>query len=554
MKLATQLSASQKMAVIGIAVLSVTFVQCDEGRSSYSESHHDIYTEEEAADGIAEQKSIAPYHPGYQDPYQQVTPQPYDFEHDVQNEQYAHVEENGFEAAITQPLSTFSIDVDNASYTNVRRIIKSNQLPSADAIRIEEMINYFDYNYTPAERNEPFSINSEVAQCPWNQDNRLVRIGIQGLDVDKEELPPNNLVFLLDVSGSMNQSNKLPLLKRAFNMMVDELNEDDYVSIVTYAGNTSVVLPPTSCSYKDHIKSKMYDLHAGGSTNGSGGIQLAYQQAEQNLLPRGNNRIILATDGDFNVGISDQQQLIQLMEAKRNLGIDITVLGFGMGNLKDASMEAMANNGNGNYFYIDSDREAQHTLVDNLSGTLLTIAKDVKVQVEFNPAKVKAYRLIGYENRKMANSDFRNDAKDAGELGAGHTVTAVYEVTPATYFNANEELKYQTTVISREAYESAEILTVKLRYKHPKGTESMEMTDVVYDNWKEFSAASKDFRLASCVGAFGMLLKNSGYKGDLSYAQLIVMTQNAIDGSREQKELVELIQRASALNTLVALH
>ncbi|MBL4706104.1 MAG: DUF3520 domain-containing protein, partial [Flavobacteriales bacterium] len=353
--------------------------------------------------------------------------------------------------------------------------------------------------------------------------------------------------------GSMNNYNKLPLLKKSFKMMVNNLDENDYVSIVTYAGNTSVVLPPTSCNYKELIFDKMDNLYAGGSTNGAGGIQLAYQQAEINLMPKGNNRIILATDGDFNVGISDQDALVKLMETKRNLGIDLTILGFGMGNLKDANMEAMANNGNGNYFYIDSEREAHHTLVENLSGTLLTIAKDVKIQVEFNPAKVKSYRLIGYENRKMANSDFRNDAKDAGELGAGHSVTAIYEITPANSFNQTTALKYQTTTISESALETTELLTVKLRYKHPKGDESIEISDVVHDNWQDFDMASKDFQLASCVGAFGMLLKQSKHIGDLSYEQLIMMTKIAIDQSSAQLELLDLIKRAGALQTLSSL-
>jgi Ca-activated chloride channel family protein len=279
---------------------------------------------------------------------------------------------------------------------------------------------------------------------------------------------------------------------------------------------------------------------------------LAYQQAEMHLMSKGNNRIILATDGDFNVGVSNQDQLVKLMEEKRNKGIDITVLGFGMGNLKDASMEAMANNGNGNYFYIDSEREAHHTLVENLSGTLLTIAKDVKIQVEFNPAKVQSYRLIGYENRALANEDFVNDAKDAGELGAGHSVTAIYEVTPANVLNASKELKYQTTSINDLAKGTSELLTVKLRFKHPKGDKSVEISDVVQDNRQEFTSASKDFQLAACTGAFGMLLKNSQYKGDLSYEQLTIMTKASIDNSPPQLELLDLIKRASALNTLAA--
>jgi len=541
-----------KFILFGLASLSIVFVQCAGEHSTSADS----YNKTGERYDIAEDAVTEPYYYDEGQLNEQIVPKdnfnPLNLDQNVGNEEYAHVPENKFLTTITQPLSTFSIDVDNASYTNIRRIIQQNQLPTPDAVRIEEMINYFDYKYEAPGKNKPFSINSEVAKCPWNNDNRLVRIGLQGLEVKTSEMPANNLVFLLDVSGSMNDYNKLPLLKKSFKMMVNNLSENDFVSIVTYAGATGVVLPPTSCNNKKFIFDRLENLYAAGSTNGAGGIELAYQQAEMHLMSKGNNRIILATDGDFNVGISDQTQLVKLMEEKRNKGIDITVLGFGMGNLKDASMEAMANNGNGNYFYIDSEREAHHTLVENLSGTLLTIAKDVKIQVEFNPAKVQSYRLIGYENRALANEDFTNDAKDAGELGAGHSVTAIYEVTPANVLNASKELKYQTTSINDLAKATSELLTVKLRFKHPKGENSIEISDVVQDNRQEFTAASKDFQLAACTGAFGMLLKNSEYKGDLSYEQLTIMTKAAIDNSPTQLELLDLVKRAGALNTLAA--
>ncbi|MFT7613159.1 MAG: Ca-activated chloride channel family protein [Parvicellaceae bacterium] len=547
-----QPSKYSKVILFGLASLSIVFVQCGGSNST----DHNAYNKSEDYYYLTEESVSEPYHYDNGQINDEIVPKegfhPLNLEQNVGNEQYAHVPENKFLTAITQPLSTFSIDVDNASYTNIRRIIQQNQLPTPDAVRIEEMINYFDYKYEAPGKNKPFSINSEVAKCPWNNDNRLVRIGLQGLEVKISEMPANNLVFLLDVSGSMNDYNKLPLLKKSFKMMVNNLGENDFVSIVTYAGATGVVLPPTSCDNKQFIFDRLENLYAAGSTNGAGGIELAYQQAEMHLMSKGNNRIILATDGDFNVGVSNQDQLVKLMEEKRNKGIDITVLGFGMGNLKDASMEAMANNGNGNYFYIDSEREAHHTLVENLSGTLLTIAKDVKIQVEFNPAKVQSYRLIGYENRALANEDFVNDAKDAGELGAGHSVTAIYEVTPANVLNASKELKYQTTSINDLAKGTSELLTVKLRFKHPKGDKSVEISDVVQDNRQEFTSASKDFQLAACTGAFGMLLKNSQYKGDLSYEQLTIMTKASIDNSPPQLELLDLIKRASALNTLAA--
>ncbi len=526
-----------KPGVFGI--IAITVLACD-GEGTTSTYNELMDSHDHSGSETVKESQIEPYYPA---------PPVYQ---DVQNEQYAHVEENHFQSAITQPRSTFSIDVDNASYTNIRRILNQGQLPNPDAVRIEEMINYFDYQYAPAPTSQPFTINPEVAQCPWNQEHKLVRIGIQGMEVSMEKLPPSNLVFLLDVSGSMSSHNKLPLLKRSFNQMVDQLGEKDFVSVVTYAGQTRVALPPTSCANKGQIKAAMNNLFASGGTNGAGGIQMAYQQAELNLLENGNNRIFLATDGDFNIGISDKQQLIQLIESKRDKGIDLTVLGFGMGNIKDDQMEALASNGNGNYFYIDSDREARNVLVDNLSGTLLTIAKDVKIQVEFNPARVSEYRLIGYENKKLTNQDFHNAQKDAGELGAGHTVTALYEITPAGANPVDKGLKYQSNQIKSDAYETSELLTVQLHYKHPKTDKGYEITSVVLDQNVPFSEASRSFRLAACVGGFGMLLRNSQHKGGLSYSQLIGLSKAAVTASQKEEELVQLMHQAGGLNDIAA--
>jgi Ca-activated chloride channel family protein len=436
----------------------------------------------------------------------------------VNTEQYDWIQENVFKLAMENPLSTFSIDVDRAAYANVRRFLNDNQLPPVDAVRIEEMVNYFDYDYPQPKGEDPFSISLEVASCPWNEDHQLALVGLQGLDVDTSDLPPNNLVFLLDVSGSMNSSDKLPLLKSAMRLLVNQLRPEDRVSIVVYAGAAGLVLEPTSD--KGRINDAVARLQAGGSTAGGAGIELAYRTAQQGFLKEGNNRVILATDGDFNVGASSDGELVRLIEEKRKSGIFLTVLGFGTGNYKDSKMEKLADKGNGNYAYIDDILEARKVLVNEMGGTLLTIAKDVKVQVEFNPAQVKAYRLIGYENRVLASEDFDNDLKDAGELGAGHTVTALYELIPAgsdEAIPAAGELKYRKT----QLVDSNDLMTVKLRYKQPDGDESKLLVRTV--NAADFHGLqpSDNFQFASEVAEFGLLLRDSEFKGNASYGKVI---------------------------------
>ncbi|HEX2901591.1 MAG TPA: von Willebrand factor type A domain-containing protein, partial [Bacteroidia bacterium] len=398
-------------------------------------------------------------------------------------ESYAETVENPYFMTTQEPLSTFSIDVDRASYTNHRRYVESGELPPKYAVRAEEFINYFDYNYAQPRGGEPFSILPEVTTCPWNPQNKLVRIALKGREVSTENVPPSNIVFLLDVSGSMSDADKLPLLKQAMGMLTDNLREQDKVSIVVYAGAAGLVLPPTSGVNKAVIMNALDRLEAGGSTAGGEGIELAYATARQNFIKEGNNRVILATDGDFNVGTSDEAGLERLIVKKREEGVFLSVLGFGEGNLQDSKMELLADKGNGNYNYIDSDREAHKVLVSEFGGTLYTIAKDVKIQVEFNPAKVQSYRLVGYENRKLRNEDFANDQIDAGELGAGHTVTALYEIvpTPNGWSGNSQDLKYQTKVLSPAA-NGNELITVKLRYKDPNGSVSKLLTETLVDD------------------------------------------------------------------------
>lgn len=377
-------------------------------------------------------------------------------------EEYEGINENIFHGALKNPLSTFSIDVDAASYSNMRRFLNNGALPPKDAVRIEEMVNYFNYDYSQPDNKDPFSINTEISVAPWNQKHKLVHIGLQGRKIATENLPPSNLVFLIDVSGSMNSANRLPLLKSAFKMLVNELRPQDNVAIVVYAGAAGVVLPSTAGNDKETILNALNQLTAGGSTAGGAGIKLAYEIAQQNFKKGGNNRVILATDGDFNVGVSSNAEMERLIEEKREGGVFLTVLGFGMGNYKDSKMETIADKGNGNYAYIDNILEAKKVFVNEFGGTLFTIAKDVKIQVELNPAKVKAYRLIGYENRALRNEDFNNDKKDAGELGAGHTVTALYEIIPVgvdSKFDPIDDLKYQESKISSEAFKSKELMT-----------------------------------------------------------------------------------------------
>ncbi len=440
--------------------------------------------------------------------------------HGFNTESYDHVPENPFLRVTQSALSTFSIDVDTASYANVRRMLNQGMLPPAGAVRIEEMINYFVYDYPLPTGDDPFSVNVEVADCPWDAGHRLARIGIQGQIFEPEDRPPANLVFLIDVSGSMSPPNKLPLLKEALTLLVGELTFDDYVSIVVYAGATGLVLDSTAADDSDTILASLDRLHSGGSTNGGAGIQLAYDIATENFIEGGINRVILATDGDFNVGVTSHGQLVGLIEEKARTGVFLSVLGFGMGNYKDSTLEKLADKGNGNYAYIDTIQEARKVLIDQMTGTLMTIAKDVKIQVEFNPAEVAAYRLIGYENRLLAARDFNDDTKDAGEIGAGHGVTAFYEIIPAgeeVTLPTVDPLKYQATPGEptadgegrglTEAALSGELMTVKLRYKEPDGDTSKLISFPVTDDGLTLSEASDDFAFAASVASFGMLLR-----------------------------------------------
>jgi Ca-activated chloride channel homolog len=443
-------------------------------------------------------------------------------------EEYEGITENIFRDPAKDPLSTFSIDVDRASYSNVRRFINNGQRPPADAVRIEEMINYFSYEYPQPKDEHPFSVNTEISTAPWNSKHKLLQVGIQGRNIPLDNLPPSNLVFLIDVSGSMNQPNKLPLVKQSFSMLVDQLRDQDRVAIVVYAGAAGMVLGPTPGSNKRKILAAIDQLEAGGSTAGGAGLRLAYALASQNFKEGGNNRVIIATDGDFNVGESSNDAMETLVTDKRKDGIFLTVLGYGMGNYKDSKLEILADKGNGNYAYIDNVTEARKTLVNEFGGTLFTIAKDVKLQLEFNPSKVKAYRLIGYENRLLKSEDFNNDKKDAGEIGSGHTVTALYEIIPvgvkSEAFDV-DPLKYQKTPATSSTTD--ELLIIKVRYKKPTGDVSNLMVHAVNDSNKTLEQASDNFRFAASVAAFGMLLRDSDHVKNYSYDELVSLSQSA---------------------------
>ncbi|SMG51639.1 Ca-activated chloride channel family protein [Marivirga sericea] len=468
-------------------------------------------------------------------------------------EDYEGLDENTFQEATQNPLSTFSIDVDAASYSNMRRFINNGQNPPKDAVRIEEMINYFNYDYKQPTGQDPFSINTEVSQAPWNEKHQLVHIGLQGKVIPTQNLPASNLVFLLDVSGSMFAQNKLPLLKSGLKMLVDQLREEDKVSIVVYAGAAGCVLPPTSGKEKGKIIEALQNLQAGGSTAGGAGIELAYKIAKENFMQEGNNRIILATDGDFNVGASSNEAMEDLIEAKRKEGVFLTVLGFGMGNYKDSKMEILADKGNGNYAYIDNILEAKKVLVNEFGGTLFTIAKDVKIQVEFNPANVTAYRLIGYENRKLNNEDFNNDKKDAGELGSGHTVTALYEIIPKgvdSYFKPIDDLKYQQNKPKTEKVTYGdELLTVKFRYKAPDGEVSKLIVTTVENTAKSLDKTSENFRWSAAVATYGMLLKDSDYieNGDYQLVTDLAKSAKGKDENGYRIEFIKLVESSSLL-------
>ncbi len=464
-------------------------------------------------------------------------------------ESYTPVKEHVFINAHNDPLSTFSIDVDTASYANVRRFINGGTLPPVGAVRIEEMVNYFSYDY-PQPKNGPFALTAELGPAPWNTSHQLVKIGVQAKTIDAKELPPSNLVFLIDVSGSMNQANKLPLLKQSMLMLVDELTANDRVSIVVYAGADRVILEPTSGEKKSEIREAINALTSGGSTHGSSGIITAYKLAEQALMPKGNNRVILASDGDFNVGTTSRGELEKLITQKRKTGVFLTVLGFGMGNYHDDTMEILADSGNGNYGYIDSLLEAKKMLIKERASTLFALAEDVKIQVEFNPAKVGAYRLIGYENRILADEDFKDDKKDAGEIGLGHAVTALYEIIPAGSPDIPEvdELKYRK-VQSLDSV-SSEVMTLKLRYK-PLGKETSQLQTLAVQNSNStLQNTSDDFRFASSVAGFGMLLKESSYIEELNFADLIQLAKGSKgrDDDGYRAEFIRLLEMAELLS------
>tara|TARA_R110002012_G_C11652699_1_gene611529 strand:- start:229 stop:2007 length:1779 start_codon:yes stop_codon:yes gene_type:complete len=436
----------------------------------------------------------------------------YGYNNRTNTEAYKERNENIFKSVKTAPLSTFSIDVDRASYSNIRRMVNNGQEIPKGAVKIEEMINYFNYNYAGPKDEHPFAIHTEVAKSPWNQQTKIAKIALQGKNIPTEDIPASNLTFLLDVSGSMNSPNKLPLLKSSFKILVNQLREEDRVAIVVYAGAAGVVLESTPGSEKIKILEAINNLNAGGSTAGGEGIQLAYKIAKENFIEDGNNRVILATDGDFNIGASSDSAMKELIEEKRESGVFLTALGFGMGNYKDSKLESLAQAGNGNHAYIDGMQESRRVLGTEFGGTLHTIAKDVKIQVEFNPAKIQAYRLIGYENRLLNAEDFNDDEKDAGELGSGHTVTALYELIPvgveSVYLKEIDSLKYTNTELKNN---SGELFTVKFRYKDPEGAKSKLITKTVADTEKDFEEASTDFKFAAAVALYGMKLTDSEF-------------------------------------------
>jgi Ca-activated chloride channel family protein len=488
---------------------------------------------------------------------------------------YDHIEENPFLDAKSNPLSTFSIDVDTASYSNVRRFINEGALPPKDAVRIEELINYFTYDYSQPNDDKPFAVQADVAGCPWEASHRLVRIGLKGKEIAADKRGASNLVFLLDVSGSMMPLERLPLVKQAMRLLTEKLTENDRVAIVVYAGSSGMVLPSTTGDHKEQILDALENLQAGGSTNGAEGIQLAYSVAQKNFIKGGINRVILATDGDFNVGVTSQGDLIRLIQEKAKAGVFLSVLGVGTDNLKDSTMQKLADKGNGNYAYLDSLDEARKVLVQQINGTLVTIAKDVKIQVEFNPARVQSYRLIGYEKRILRKEDFSNDKIDAGEIGAGHTVTALYEVVPvgaapdpAASVPPIDRLKYgrgepvtakgsvardnaspARTGRDNGASDNSEMLTVKLRYKKPDGDKSELLERVVTDSDTGFAKASPDFKFAAAVAEFGMLLRDSEHKGNASLGAVIEWAQEGkgADPNGYRQGFIDLVRKARGL-------
>lgn len=477
--------------------------------------------------------------------------QPYE----LSTESYDTINENKFFQCSEKPVSTFSIDVDTASYSNIRRMITQGARPQADAVRIEELINYFDYKYDQPDKGA-FAVNLEYASALWNKKHKVVRVGIKGKEIKTEKRPASNLVFLIDVSGSMNSPQKLPLVKSSLRMLVEQLGENDSISLVVYAGAAGLVLPPTTGDKKSKIMTAIDQLEAGGSTNGGQGIQLAYETAKENFIKGGVNRVLLATDGDFNVGVTDRSSLTELVEQNAKKNIYLTILGFGMGNYKDGMMETLSNKGNGNYAYIDNQNEAKKVLVEQMTGTLVTIAKDVKIQIEFNPRLVKAYRLIGYENRLLKNEDFNNDAKDAGDIGAGHTVTALYEIIPQgiEMEKSTDALKYQQVKEASvekpiASANSDELLTLKIRYKKPDGDVSEKQEFPLKYVSKNFEDSSESFRFASAVALFGMLLRESEFVKDGNYGTVTSVAKKALgeDKNGYRKEFIDLVNQLDGL-------
>ena len=466
-------------------------------------------------------------------------------------ETYKEIKENSFVVVAQQPVTTFSADVDRAAYANVRRIIGYGQIPPKDAVRIEEMVNYFDYDYPAPEEGSvsPLRVSPELAPAPWNPNHLLLRIGLQAKKIDLAQAPPSNIVFLIDVSGSMDEENKLPLLQSSFKLLLGQLRPDDKVAIVTYANGTKVALPSTSVKDKEKIIKVLDNLYASGGTSGGRGIQLAYEQAQKSFIKNGNNRIILATDGDFNIGINNTTDLEKFIEKQRESGIYMSVLGFGIGNYRDDMAETIADKGNGNYAYIDNITEAKKVLVNELSGTLFAVAKDVKLQLEFNPKYVKEYKLIGYENRMLANEDFTNDKKDAGEIGAGHTVTALYELVPSDGKVA-QSLRYQSQELNEKG-KGNELGFLKIRYKDPKvkDAKSVEITEPLVFNKKALKETSTDYRFAASVAEFGILLRDNSNKANATYDQVIELAEGAIGKDPEgyRKEFVRLVKSVKML-------
>lgn len=473
--------------------------------------------------------------------------------YDQNTESYGKLIENKYQNPKDNPLSTFSVDVDAASYSNIRRFINGGQLPPKDAVRIEEMINYFKYQLPEPKGDEPVAITTGLAAAPWNLNHRLLRIGLKARTIATDKLPASNLVFLIDVSGSMDMPNKLPLVKSSMKMLAEQLRPQDRVAIVVYAGQAGLVLPATPGDQKEKINDAIDNLSAGGSTAGGAGIKLAYKIALENFKKGGNNRIVLATDGDFNVGASSDESMEELITKERESGVDLSIMGFGMGNYKDSKMETLADKGNGNYAYIDNLTEAHKALVSEFGGTMFTVAKDVKLQIEFNPAKVQAYRLIGYENRLLNKEDFNNDKKDAGDMGSGHTVTAFYEIVPAgikdDYAGSVDALKYQKVANAPVTSASDEMLTIKFRYKEPQGSKSRMSLTTVRDVPQDFDQMPADYRFAAAVAEAGMLLRDSEFKGKANYDQAIKIAKAAKGNDDEgyRSEFVRLMESAKSL-------